>query len=104
MTYFSQVAKFRANDQALLNDALTAILSKHIPAHTLFVSYRGALTASKVKMTSGWGKWDAIGLPNKITVSPDKTLLTRATPVTGRIMEGVGVAMITREKDVYTVV
>ena len=52
------------------------------------------MTDSKVKMTSGWGWLGAPGLPSNTTVSPDKTLFTRATPVAGRIMGGVKGAVV----------
>jgi hypothetical protein len=55
----------------------------------------GALTDSKVKVTSGAGALGAFGFPSKITVSPDNTDLTRADPVAGRIMGGFAVAMVT---------
>ena len=60
---------------------------------------------SKLKMTSGGSRLgDLGGAPNKTTESPDRTLLTRALPVAGRMIGGVAVgeavAMIAADADV----
>ena len=60
-------------------------------------AYLGALTDSIVKVTSGAFPLGLVALPNKTTVSPLRTLLTRATPLDGRMVgrgAGATVAMV----------
>ena len=51
-----------------------------------YFSYLGALTDSMVKVTSGALPLGVVAFPNKTTVSPLRTFLTRATPLEGRIV------------------
>ncbi|MGK3758978.1 MAG: hypothetical protein ACI8RD_011295 [Bacillariaceae sp.] len=51
-------------------------------------TYLGALIFSNVKITSGAFPLGVCAFPSRITVSPLKTLLTRATPLEGRIIGG----------------
>jgi hypothetical protein len=54
----------------------------------LLTTYLGALIFSNVKITSGAFPLGVCAFPSRITVSPLKTLLTRATPLDGRIIGG----------------
>lgn len=69
-------------------------------------TYLGAVTRSKVKMTTGGFCPGAVGRPVKTTVSPLKTDLTVARPWLGRTARGVEVGrdMVIELFDVYKII